>query len=104
MSLGEKWPKTYPNQFCVKIDFELFSAEKVAQKFLIKTCPKNTIAQKAKENWCYDFLKHFHQKIGEKLSFLTQNKAKLCKIWIITLVYVINAVFSPKMGKNRRKL
>jgi hypothetical protein len=36
--------------------------------------------------------------------FLTQNKAKLCKILIITLVFEKNAIFSPKIGKNRRKL
>jgi hypothetical protein len=28
---------------------------------------------------CYDFLKYFRQKNGQKMAFLTQNKAKLCK-------------------------
>jgi hypothetical protein len=36
------------------------------------------------------------------MAFLTQNKAKLCKILIITLVFEKNAIFSPKIGKNRR--
>jgi hypothetical protein len=40
------------------------------------------------------------KKIAKKLAFLTQNKAKLYKIVIITLVFEKNA----KIGKNRRKL
>jgi hypothetical protein len=42
---------------------------------------------------CYDFLNIFAEKIGEKIGVLTQNKAKLCKILIITLVFVKNANF-----------
>jgi hypothetical protein len=39
-------------------------------------------------------LKIFSQKnIGKKLAFLTQNKAKLCKFLIITLVFEKNAKF-----------
>jgi hypothetical protein len=39
------------------------------------------------------------------MAFHAQNKAKLCKNWIITLVFEKNAnFFSPKMGKSRRKL
>jgi hypothetical protein len=41
---------------------------------------------------------------AKKLAFLTQSKAKLCKIVIITLVFEKNANFSPKIVKNRRKL
>jgi hypothetical protein len=48
-------------------------------------------AQKKKEEegetrtQCYDFKNIFFcQKIGEKMAFLTQNKAKLCKKFIIT--------------------
>jgi hypothetical protein len=44
------------------------------------------------------------KKIAKKMAFLTQNKAKLCKFLIITLVFEKNAIFSPKIGKNRRKL
>jgi hypothetical protein len=33
---------------------------------------------------------------AKKLAFLTQNKAKLCKILIITLVFVKNAIFSDE--------
>jgi hypothetical protein len=40
---------------------------------------------------CYDFLNIFAEKISEKMAFLTQNKAKLCKILIITLVFEKNA-------------
>jgi hypothetical protein len=41
---------------------------------------------------------------AKKLAFLTQNKGKLCKIVIITLVFEKNAIFSQKIGENRRKL
>jgi hypothetical protein len=41
---------------------------------------------------------------AKKLAFLTQNKAKLCKNLIITLVLRKTPTFSPKMIKNRRKL
>jgi hypothetical protein len=37
---------------------------------------------------------------AKKLAFLTQNKAKLCKILIITLVFEKNAIFSPKIAEN----
>jgi hypothetical protein len=47
---------------------------------------------------CYDFLNIFAEKFSEKIAFLTQNKAKLCKILIITLV------FEEKRQFFRRKL
>jgi hypothetical protein len=47
------------------------------------------------------FFKYFRRKIRRnirrKMAFLTQNKAKLCKILIITLVCKKNAIFSPKI-------
>jgi hypothetical protein len=47
------------------------------------------------------FLKYFRQKIQQKkLAFLTQNKAKLCKIWIITLIFEKNVNF---FAENCRK-
>jgi hypothetical protein len=50
-------------------------------------------------------LKIFSPKIFAKiLAFLDQNKAKVCKNLIITLFFEKNAIFSPKIGKNRRKL
>jgi hypothetical protein len=49
-------------------------------------------------------LEIFSQKIAKKLAFLTQNKAKLCKFLIITLDFGKTPIFSPKIGKNRRKL
>jgi hypothetical protein len=42
---------------------------------------------------CYDFLNIFVEKFSKKLAFLTQNKAKLCKSLIITLVFEKNAIF-----------
>jgi hypothetical protein len=44
------------------------------------------------------------KNLAKKLAFFAQNKAKLCKNWIITLVFEKNAIFSPKIGENRRKL
>jgi hypothetical protein len=62
---------------------------------------------------CENFAKSGHTGIDvmifkiyspKKSAFLTQNTARLCKILIITLVFEKNAIFSPKIGKNRRKL
>jgi hypothetical protein len=41
---------------------------------------------------------------AKKLAFLTQNKGKLCKILIITLVFEKSAIFSQKIGENRLKI
>jgi hypothetical protein len=50
--------------------------------------------------WCYDFLNIFDKKFSKKLAFLTQNKAKLWKILIITLVFEKNAnFFRQKLSK-----
>jgi hypothetical protein len=35
--------------------------------------------------------------------FFAQNIAKLCKNWIITLVFGKTPIFSPKIGKIRRE-
>jgi hypothetical protein len=41
----------------------------------------------------------------KKVAFLAQTTASFCKKkMIITLVFEKNAIFSPKIGKNRRKL
>jgi hypothetical protein len=51
---------------------------------------------------CYDFKTIFGEKFGEKLAFLTQNKAILCKILIITLYFLEKRqFFSPKIAENR---
>jgi hypothetical protein len=47
------------------------------------------------------FLKVFSQKIGVKMAFLTQNKAKLCKILIITLFFRKTPIVLPKIVENR---
>jgi hypothetical protein len=44
------------------------------------------------------------KKSAKKLAIWTQNKAKLCKNLIITLVFEKTAIFSQKIGKNRTKL
>jgi hypothetical protein len=44
-------------------------------------------------------------KILEKLlAFFAQTSATFCKNLIVTLVFEKNAIFSQKIGKNRRKL
>jgi hypothetical protein len=44
------------------------------------------------------------KNLAKKLAFLPQNKAKLYKSLIITLVFEKNENFLPKIVKNRRKL
>jgi hypothetical protein len=41
---------------------------------------------------------------AKKLAFLTQNKAKLCKIWIITLVFEKNANFFTENWQKSQKI
>jgi hypothetical protein len=41
---------------------------------------------------------------AKKLAFFTQNKGKLCKILIITLVFEKTPILSPEIVENRRKL
>jgi hypothetical protein len=52
---------------------------------------------------CYDFKNIFAEKnakqIAKKLAFLTRNKAKLCKILIITLVFEKTPFFRRKLAK-----
>jgi hypothetical protein len=50
------------------------------------------------------FLKFFAEKIAKKLAFLTQNKAKLCKILIITLVFEKNAKFFAENWQKSQKI
>jgi hypothetical protein len=53
---------------------------------------------------CYDFKNIFAKKFREKLAFLTQNKAKLCKILITTLVFEKNANFFAENCRKSRKI
>jgi hypothetical protein len=44
--------------------------------------------------------KYFRRKILQKnWRFFAQNKAKLCKNWIITLLFVKTPIFRRKLGK-----
>jgi hypothetical protein len=52
---------------------------------------------------CYDFKNIFAEKIAKKLAFLTLNKAKICKILIITLVFEKNAYFFIKKWQKSQK-
>jgi hypothetical protein len=50
-------------------------------------------------------LKYFSpEKIAKKLAFLTQSKAKLCKILIITLVFEKNAIFFAENWQKSPKI
>jgi hypothetical protein len=53
---------------------------------------------------CFDFKNIFAEKFGEKLAYLTQNKAKLCKILIITLVFEKNAKFFAENWQKLQKI
>jgi hypothetical protein len=54
---------------------------------------------------CYDFKNIFlPKKLAKKLAFLTQNKAKLCKILIITLVFEKNAIFFAENCRKSQKI
>jgi hypothetical protein len=57
---------------------------------------------------CYDFKNSFAkkigEKIGEKIGVLTQNKAKLCKNLIITLVFEKNAKFFDENWQKSLKI
>jgi hypothetical protein len=46
----------------------------------------------------------FSEKFSKKLAFLTQNKAKLCKILIITLVFEKNAKFFAENCRKSQKI
>jgi hypothetical protein len=48
--------------------------------------------------------KIFPEKFSEKIGFLTQNKAKLCKILIITLVFEKNANFFAENCQKSQKI
>jgi hypothetical protein len=51
------------------------------------------------------FLKIFWPKnLAKILAFFAQATASFCKILIIPLVFEKTPIFSPKIGKNRRKL
>jgi hypothetical protein len=48
-------------------------------------------------------LKKIAEKFSEKLAFLTQNRAKLCKILIITLFFEKNAYFFAENCQKSQK-
>jgi hypothetical protein len=68
--------------------------------------PQNFSSTLAAVPWvrCYDFKNIFAKKIAKKLPFFTHNKAKLCKNFDHNIGFSKTPIFSPKIGKNRRKL
>jgi hypothetical protein len=50
------------------------------------------------------FFKYFRRKILRKMAFFAQNKAKLCKNLIITLVYEKNAIFFAEKWQKSQKI
>jgi hypothetical protein len=52
---------------------------------------------------CYDFLNIFAENLAKNLALFAQNKAKLCKNWIITLVFEKNAnLFAENWQKSQK--
>jgi hypothetical protein len=51
---------------------------------------------------CYDFKNIFAKKFSEKLVFLAQNEAKLCKILIITLFLRKTPIFAKYCQKSQK--
>jgi hypothetical protein len=53
---------------------------------------------------CYNFKNILPKNSAKKLAFFTQNKAKLCKILIITLVFEKNANFFAENCRKSQKI
>jgi hypothetical protein len=53
---------------------------------------------------CYDFLNIFAEKFSEKIGVFDSNKAKICKILIITLVFEKNANFFAEIWQKSQKI
>jgi hypothetical protein len=51
---------------------------------------------------CYDFENIFAEKNTKIWRFFTQNKAKICNILIITLVFEKNAIFAENCRKSQK--
>jgi hypothetical protein len=74
------------SQMAIKTNiFHYFFGTLVHSK--VGLCSTKSFSGKAAKSGhrCYDFLNIFAEKFGKNLVFLTQNKAKMCKILIITL-------------------
>jgi hypothetical protein len=53
---------------------------------------------------CYDFSNIFAEKFGENFAVFVQNVANFANFGSQHRVFLENAIFSPKIGENRRKL
>jgi hypothetical protein len=53
---------------------------------------------------CYDFLNFFAEKFSKKMPFLNQNKAKLGKLLIITLVFEKTPIFFAENCRKTQKI
>jgi hypothetical protein len=53
---------------------------------------------------CYDFLNILPKNSAKKLAFLTQNKAKICKILIITLFFLEKRQFFAENCQKSQKI
>jgi hypothetical protein len=68
--------------------------------------PASKLATTLLVTWdrCCDYLNIFAKKFSEKLAFFTLNKAKLCKILSITLVFGKNAIFFAENCRKSQKI
>jgi hypothetical protein len=93
------------DNFLVQWTPPLAAVDKVQTISLFRAASLSVITGRVTRGRCYDFKNIFAEKFCEKLAFFAQNKAKLCKNWIIALlVFEKTPIFSPKIGINSRKL
>jgi hypothetical protein len=67
-------------------------------------CVRRGRTRGSSKDLCYDFLNIFAEKFCKKLAFLTQNKAKFGKKFIITLVFDKNANFFAENCQKSQKI
>jgi hypothetical protein len=80
------------------------SGAEAAEATLEATLEDHAVSTELAWDRCYDFLNIFAETICEKLAFLTQNKAKLFKNLIITLVFEKNANFFAENCQKSLKI
>jgi hypothetical protein len=75
-----------------------------SNRLLVCWCKRRSTAGFRIQSWdrCYDLKKIFLQKkLAKILAFFAQATANCCKNLIITMGFEKNAIFTPKIGKNR---
>jgi hypothetical protein len=95
--------------FCIPVDWQT-CRHLVSRAFWPERCNHNFKNRPGSWDQCYDFLNIFAEKFSKKLVLLAQNKAKLWKKLIITLVFGVivykkyTNVMIKFFHKNRHEL